>query len=63
MRQSFVGNTTAVTGTGTVGGTTPADANTFDANTTGVNVTDALPIPYEDLKAFYQTNAQRVFKL
>jgi 5-carboxyvanillate decarboxylase len=28
-----------------------------------VNVTDALPIPYEDLKAFYQTNAQRVFKL
>lgn len=28
-----------------------------------VNVTDALPIPYEDLKAFYQTNAERVFKL
>jgi 2,3-dihydroxybenzoate decarboxylase len=28
-----------------------------------VNVTDALPIGYEDLKAFYQTNAQCVFKL
>jgi 2,3-dihydroxybenzoate decarboxylase len=28
-----------------------------------VNVTDELPIGYEDLKAFYQTNAQRVFKL
>jgi 2,3-dihydroxybenzoate decarboxylase len=28
-----------------------------------VNVTDALPIGYEDLKAFYQTNAERVFKL
>jgi 2,3-dihydroxybenzoate decarboxylase len=28
-----------------------------------VNVTDALPISYEDLKAFYQTNAERVFKL
>jgi 2,3-dihydroxybenzoate decarboxylase len=28
-----------------------------------VNVTDALPIAYEDLKAFYQTNAERVFKL
>lgn len=28
-----------------------------------VNVTDALPIAYEDLKAFYQTNAERVFRL
>jgi 2,3-dihydroxybenzoate decarboxylase len=28
-----------------------------------VNVTDALPIAYEDHKAFYQTNAERVFKL
>jgi 2,3-dihydroxybenzoate decarboxylase len=28
-----------------------------------VRVTDELPIGYEDLKAFYQTNAQRVFKL
>jgi hypothetical protein len=28
-----------------------------------VNVTDALPIDYEDHKAFYQTNAERVFKL
>jgi 2,3-dihydroxybenzoate decarboxylase len=28
-----------------------------------VNVTDSLPIGYEDLKAFYQTNAERVFKL
>jgi 2,3-dihydroxybenzoate decarboxylase len=28
-----------------------------------VNVTDALPIGYEDLKAFYQTNAERIFKL
>ncbi len=28
-----------------------------------VNVTDALPIGYEDHKAFYQTNAERVFKL
>jgi 2,3-dihydroxybenzoate decarboxylase len=28
-----------------------------------VNVTDALPIDYESLKAFYQTNAERVFKL
>jgi 2,3-dihydroxybenzoate decarboxylase len=28
-----------------------------------VNVTDALPISYEELKAFYQTNAERVFKL
>jgi len=28
-----------------------------------VNVTDALPIPYEDLKAFYQTNAERVFRI
>jgi 5-carboxyvanillate decarboxylase len=28
-----------------------------------VNVTDELPIGYEDLKAFYQTNAERVFKL
>lgn len=28
-----------------------------------VNVTDELPIGYEALKAFYQTNAQRVFKL
>ena len=28
-----------------------------------VNVTDALPIGYEDLKAFYQTNAEHVFKL
>jgi 2,3-dihydroxybenzoate decarboxylase len=28
-----------------------------------VHVTDALPIAYEDLKAFYQTNAERVFKL
>jgi len=28
-----------------------------------VNVTDELPIAYEDLKAFYQTNAERVFKL
>ena len=28
-----------------------------------VNVTDELPIGREDLKAFYQTNAERVFKL
>jgi 2,3-dihydroxybenzoate decarboxylase len=28
-----------------------------------VNVTDELPIAYEDLKAFYQTNAERVFRL
>ena len=28
-----------------------------------VHVTDALPIGFEDLKAFYQTNAERVFKL
>ncbi len=28
-----------------------------------VNVTDELPIGYEDLKAFYQTNAERVFRL
>jgi 2,3-dihydroxybenzoate decarboxylase len=28
-----------------------------------VNVTDELPISYESLKAFYQTNAERVFKL
>lgn len=28
-----------------------------------VNVTDGLPIGYEDLKAFYQTNAERVFGL
>ena len=28
-----------------------------------VNVTDALPIGYENLKAFYQTNAERVFRL
>jgi len=28
-----------------------------------VNVTDELPIAYEDLKTFYQTNAERVFKL
>ncbi len=28
-----------------------------------VNVTDELPIGYENLKAFYQTNAERVFKL
>jgi 5-carboxyvanillate decarboxylase len=28
-----------------------------------VNVTDELPIGYEDLKAFYQGNAERVFKL
>jgi 2,3-dihydroxybenzoate decarboxylase len=28
-----------------------------------VNVTDELPISYEHLKAFYQTNAERVFKL
>jgi 2,3-dihydroxybenzoate decarboxylase len=28
-----------------------------------VNVTDALPLAYEDHKAFYQTNAERVFKL
>ena len=28
-----------------------------------VNVTDELPIGYEDLKAFYQTNAERIFKL
>ena len=28
-----------------------------------VNVTDELPISYENLKAFYQTNAERVFKL
>ena len=28
-----------------------------------VNVTDELPIGYEDLKAFYQTNAERVFNL
>ena len=28
-----------------------------------VNVTDNLPISYEDLKAFYQTNAERVFNL
>ena len=28
-----------------------------------VNVTDELRIAYEDHKAFYQTNAERVFKL
>jgi len=28
-----------------------------------VNVTDELRISYEDHKAFYQTNAERVFKL
>jgi len=28
-----------------------------------VSVTDALPVGYEDLRAFYQTNAERVFKL
>jgi 5-carboxyvanillate decarboxylase len=28
-----------------------------------VNVTDELPLGYEDHKAFYQTNAERVFKL
>jgi 5-carboxyvanillate decarboxylase len=28
-----------------------------------VNVTDKLPISDEDLKAFYQTNAERVFNL
>jgi 2,3-dihydroxybenzoate decarboxylase len=28
-----------------------------------VNVTDELPIGYENLKTFYQTNAERVFKL
>ena len=28
-----------------------------------VNVTDALPLGYEDHKAFYQTNAERVFNL
>jgi 2,3-dihydroxybenzoate decarboxylase len=28
-----------------------------------VEVTDALPLGYEDHKAFYQTNAERVFKL
>ncbi len=28
-----------------------------------VNVTDELPIGYENLKSFYQTNAERVFKL
>ncbi len=28
-----------------------------------VNVTDELPIAYEDLRAFYQGNAERVFKL
>ena len=28
-----------------------------------VNVTDELKISYEDHKAFYQTNAERVFKL
>ena len=28
-----------------------------------VHVTDALPLGYEDHKAFYQTNAERVFKL
>jgi 5-carboxyvanillate decarboxylase len=28
-----------------------------------VRVTDALPLGYEDHKAFYQTNAERVFKL
>jgi 2,3-dihydroxybenzoate decarboxylase len=28
-----------------------------------VNVSDELPISYEDHKAFYQTNAERVFKL
>jgi 2,3-dihydroxybenzoate decarboxylase len=28
-----------------------------------VNVTDALPLPYEDHKRFYQTNAQALFKL
>jgi 2,3-dihydroxybenzoate decarboxylase len=28
-----------------------------------VNVTDELPIAYEDHKAFYQTNAERVFNL
>jgi 2,3-dihydroxybenzoate decarboxylase len=28
-----------------------------------VHVTDNLPVSYEDLKAFYQTNAERVFRL
>jgi hypothetical protein len=28
-----------------------------------VHVTDTLPIAYEELKAFYQTNAERAFKL
>lgn len=28
-----------------------------------VNVSDELPIGYEDLKAYYQTNAERTFKL
>jgi 2,3-dihydroxybenzoate decarboxylase len=28
-----------------------------------VHVTDALPLSYEDHKAFYQTNAERLFKL
>jgi 2,3-dihydroxybenzoate decarboxylase len=28
-----------------------------------VNVTDELRLAYEDHKAFYQTNAERVFKL
>jgi len=28
-----------------------------------VNVTDELAISYENLKAFYQTNAERIFKL
>lgn len=28
-----------------------------------VHVTDALPVAYEELKAFYQTNAERVFRL
>ena len=28
-----------------------------------VNVTDELPIGYENLKSFYQTNAERIFKL
>lgn len=28
-----------------------------------VDVTDELPIDDEDLKAFYQTNTERIFKL
>jgi 2,3-dihydroxybenzoate decarboxylase len=28
-----------------------------------VRVTDALPLGYEDHKKFYQTNAERVFRL